>query len=290
LRAVAAFLLCAAGAAHAGEVTVIRPSSFIGAEGTYYLALDGRALRDLETRQHVRIDVPNGRHVLAVRCPKPLALEYHETRVEEQFGSSPAFFVVEPKYNCVTLQRVDPRTAASLISNTRLSTSTGTTYREGKVEATAPLGGEAEAVAEAPGMVPPAAAPAVRSADPAAAEEISALTAAWVDAFNSRDPARIVALYDPQAVLIGAAAKKPALGATAIAAYFAHATQQPMDRIALGEHTTRAYGDVAIDSGLYNFFQVQDGKATVIPERYTLVYRKRDGKWLIVEHHSSRVP
>jgi hypothetical protein len=47
---------------------------------------------------------------------------------------------------------------------------------------------------------------------------------------------------------------------------------------------------MAIDSGLYNFFFVREGKALLVPARYTFVYRKRDGKWLIVEHHSSRVP
>ena len=279
MRAVAALLLCAAGAAHAGDVTVIRPTSFIGSDVTYYIALDGRPLRDLETRQHVRFDVPNGRHVLAVRCPKALSLEYAETSVEDEFTDAPAFFVVAPKFECVTLQRVDARAASPLIGNTRLSSRAGTTYREGNVLPMAPSAGRA---AGAPAPDQPRGAPA--------AEDVSALTAAWVDAFNSRDPARIVALYDPQAVLIGTTAKKPAVGTTAIAAYFADAARQPMNRIALGEHTARGYGDVAIDSGLYNFFQVQDGKATVIPERYTLVYRKRDGKWLIVEQHSSRVP
>jgi uncharacterized protein (TIGR02246 family) len=124
----------------------------------------------------------------------------------------------------------------------------------------------------------------------AAADEVSSATAAWVEAFNSRDPARIVALYDPQAVLIGTTAAKPAAGAAAIAAYFAVAPKQPMSRVALGEHSARPYGDMAIDSGLYNFFRVEGGKATLTPARYTFVYRKRDGKWLIVEHHSSRVP
>lgn len=272
MRAPAILLLLAWASAHAGEVTVIRPTAFIGADLTYFVALDGRALRDIETRQHVRFDVPAGRHVLAVRCPKALSLEYTETSVDEQFGAEPAFFVIEPKFDCVTLQRVDARAARPLLGNTSLRAAATTSFREGKVQASDAAGGTPAPVARP------------------AAFEVSTLTAAWVEAFNSRDPARIVALYDPQAVLIGTSAKAPAVGTAAIADYFRDAPSRPMDRVALGEHTARQFGDTAIDSGLYTFFQVQDGKATVAPARYTFVYRKRDGKWLIVEHHSSRVP
>lgn len=282
MRALAALLVFCCAGAWAAQVTVIRPRSFIGEDLTYYVALDGRPLRDIEMRQHVRFDVPAGRHSLAVRCPKPLSLTYAETKIEDDFGPAPAFFVIEPKYDCVTVRRVDARAAAPLLGNSTLRTDTATSYREGRVEASTAFdsaGGEAREARPAAAAVP-AAAP----------EELSALTAAWVDAFNSRDPARIVALYDPQAVLIGTRARKPAAGSAAIAAYFSDAPSRPMNRVALGEHTLRAYGDVAIDSGLYNFFQVQDGKATLVPARYTFVWRKRDGKWLIVEHHSSRVP
>ena len=280
MRALAVLAALLALPVHAAEVTVIRPKAFIGADSTYYIALDGRPLRDIETRQHVRFDVPAGRHALAVRCPKALSLEYAETRIEEEFGAAPAFFVIEPKFDCVTITRVEARAAAPLLGNSRLRTDTGTTYADGKVAPITAL----ETRSGAPAAAASPAAPA------ATAPEVSALTAAWVDAFNSRDPARIVALYDPQAVLIGTSAKQPAVGAAAIAAYFAGAPGRPMNRVALGEHTARAYGDMAIDSGLYNFFQVEDGKATLTPARYTFVYRRRDGKWLIVEHHSSRVP
>jgi hypothetical protein len=34
-------------------------------------------------------------------------------------------------------------------------------------------------------------------------EEVAAATQAWIEAMNSRDPERVVALYDPEAVLWG---------------------------------------------------------------------------------------
>jgi uncharacterized protein (TIGR02246 family) len=265
LKALAVLALFFPFAAPAGEVTVIRPTAFVGADITYYVLVDGQALRDIETRQHVRFEVPAGPHGLSVRCPKALSLTYAETRIEEQFDAAPAFFVIEPKFDCVTLRRIDARAAAPLVASSSLRPADAPrTYQQGTVEASAPI----------------------------ATQEVDRLpaTAAWVDAYNSRDPARIASLYDPDAVLIGTSAQKPAVGRAAIAAYFGDAASRPSARVALGEHRARVYGDIAVDSGLYNFFEAAGASATLTPARYTLVYRKRDGKWLIVEHHSSRVP
>lgn len=275
MRALAVLALLLPVAAHGGEVTVIRPSAFIGADATYYIALDGRPLRDIETRQHVRFDVPNGRHTLAVRCPKSLSLQYAETTVEEELGPAAAFFVIEPNFDCVTISRIDARAAAPLLRNSTLRTDTGTTYAEGTLQPSA-------------GIETREASPLPRPRDMPQGEPGN-LTAAWVEAFNSGDAARIASLYDPQAVLIGTAAKQPATGTAAITAYFSQVAGNAA-RVAQGEHILRTYGDVAVDSGLYSFFFVREGKAALVPARYTFVYRKHDGKWLIVEHHSSRVP
>jgi len=50
------------------------------------------------------------------------------------------------------------------------------------------------------------------------------------------------------------------------------------------------YGDMAINTGSYTFSQVDDGKEVLRPARFSFVYRKTGGKWLIVDHHSSAVP
>jgi uncharacterized protein (TIGR02246 family) len=108
-----------------------------------------------------------------------------------------------------------------------------------------------------------------------------------VDAFNSRDPARLSALYDADAVLSDASEAKPRVGASAIADYYKSARERPTQRVALGEHAIRLYGDTAIDSGTYNVFEMRGGEATVTPARYTLVYRQRGGKWVIVDHQTT---
>ena len=123
------------------------------------------------------------------------------------------------------------------------------------------------------------------------AQGSSALTTgAWQTAYNSRDPARITAMYDTDAVLWGTTAKTIAPNPVAIAEYFKDAGKRPNARVTFGEEFLRVYGDVAVSTGYYTFSDVSDGKATSRPARYSMVFRNRGGKWLIVAHHSSVVP
>jgi hypothetical protein len=91
-------------------------------------------------------------------------------------------------------------------------------------------------------------------------------------------------------VLWGTSAKTVSPTPASIAEYFKDAKKRPDARVTLGEQHIRVYGDVAISTGYYTFTDVRDGKSVTNPSRNTFVYRYRDGKWLIVDHHSSRVP
>jgi uncharacterized protein (TIGR02246 family) len=54
---------------------------------------------------------------------------------------------------------------------------------------------------------------------------------------------------------------------------------------------TRMYGDVGVNSGLYDFtFVDAEGKPQEVAARFTFVYEKKDHRWLIVNHHSSILP
>ena len=57
-----------------------------------------------------------------------------------------------------------------------------------------------------------------------------------------------------------------------------------------GEQYIRVYGDVAINSDDYTFTDVRDGTPVTTPARFSVVFANRAGTWLIVDHHSSRVP
>ncbi len=121
-------------------------------------------------------------------------------------------------------------------------------------------------------------------------DQVAAATAAWRAAYDSRDPARITAMYAPDAVLWGTTAKTIAPNPSAIAEYFKDAGKRPNARVDFGEQHSRVYGDVGVNSGYYTFSDVRDGQKVSVPARFTLVFRNLAGKWLIVAHHSSRLP
>ena len=122
-------------------------------------------------------------------------------------------------------------------------------------------------------------------------EDVAAATQAWIDAMNSREPNRVVALYDPNAVLWGTVSPTICDTPDAVRDYFKGLPSFPPEfKGVLGEQRIRIYGETAINSGTYTFSSVRDGKPTSLPARFSFVYRNQGGRWLIVDHHSSAVP
>lgn len=120
--------------------------------------------------------------------------------------------------------------------------------------------------------------------------DVEAATAQWIDAFNRKSTADIVKLYAPDAVFLGTSSPvirdTPAL----VEEYFRSLATLGDATNAVGEHRVQIFGDVAINSGYYTLTRTQDGKTTQSPARFSFVYQKRGGKWLIVSHHSSAFP
>ena len=121
-------------------------------------------------------------------------------------------------------------------------------------------------------------------------QQVTAATDAWRAAYDSRDPKRITALYASDAALWGTNLKVIAVTPIAVAEYFKDAPARPNARVVFGEQNIRIYGGLALNSGTYTFSGVLDGKPTVSPARFSIVFRKQNGMWLIVDHHSSRLP
>jgi uncharacterized protein (TIGR02246 family) len=122
-------------------------------------------------------------------------------------------------------------------------------------------------------------------------EEVGTATRAWIEAMTSGDAERVVALYDPEAVLWGTRSPTLRDNPATVRDYFnGLRTVPPSYKVVLGEERIRVYGDIAINSGTYTFSEDRDGKSITRPARFSFVYRNRDGRWLIVDHHSSTVP
>jgi uncharacterized protein (TIGR02246 family) len=127
--------------------------------------------------------------------------------------------------------------------------------------------------------------------DDAVQKEVIAATAAWAEAFNARDARRIAALYADDAVFWGTISPTIRTTPEAVLEYFTNSTtRRPNLRIAIGEQHARVYGDTAINSGYYTSRNVQDGQEIITPMRFTFVFHRRSGRWMIVSHHSSRMP
>ena len=124
-----------------------------------------------------------------------------------------------------------------------------------------------------------------------AEQSVLAATTEWAEAFNTRDPVRIAALYAPDAVFWGTVSPTIRVTPEQILEYFvSSAKHRPTLRMSLGEQHVRVYGDLALNSGYYTSRYIQDGAEIVTPMRFTFAYRKQNGRWMIVNHHSSRIP
>jgi uncharacterized protein (TIGR02246 family) len=264
-------------AASAGEVTVLRPkSSIIAEEWEYYVMVGGKPVSDVRSGERVTIQVPPGTRSLAIQCPKA-AGGYDESRIDYDFDANPrAFVALSTTRECVEMHAIDASAAASVVRSTVPRPNRRVEYDAGKVEAV----GSAAVAAAAPVL-------SAVPADAPARDQVAAATAAWVDAFNSRDAKRMASLYDSEAVITDASEAKPRVGGAAIADYYTANARRSTQRMALGERSIRVFGDTAIDSGTLTFFEMRDGQATTTPARYSLTYRNRGGKWLIIDHQSS---
>jgi len=120
--------------------------------------------------------------------------------------------------------------------------------------------------------------------------DVEAATQRWISAFNRKSTDDIVALYAPDAVFHGTSSPvlrdTPAL----VREYFNGLANLGNSTMATAEHRVQLLGDVAISSGFYIRSATDNGKTAQTPARFTFVYARRGGQWLIVAHHSSALP
>lgn len=121
-------------------------------------------------------------------------------------------------------------------------------------------------------------------------KEVLALYDLWNKTLQTRNPDDIAKLYADDANLWGTFSPDLRPGQKLIHDYF----RAFMERENLGskllEHQIRIYDEFAINSGRYSFQWTEKGKDTTLEARFSFIYRKVGGQWLIVEHHSSTMP
>jgi uncharacterized protein (TIGR02246 family) len=138
----------------------------------------------------------------------------------------------------------------------------------------------------------PAPAPVVQQAGTKASQQdIAALFPVWNAALATGDPNKVADLYAPDAVLLPTVSDDVRTSRAEIVDYFQHFLENKPSGTIEKELVNVLDADTAINTGVYRFaITGKDGKPTEVEARYTYVYELRDGKWLIVNHHSSSMP
>lgn len=117
-------------------------------------------------------------------------------------------------------------------------------------------------------------------------DEVRAAGQQWVEGISKGDPDYMVSLYADDAILHGTVSPVVREGHAPIREYFAALSSPPTMSFVEPQHI-RVYDDVAVNTGNY---ETRIGDAAPVQLRYSFVYQKVGDQWLIIDHHSSRMP
>lgn len=116
--------------------------------------------------------------------------------------------------------------------------------------------------------------------------EIISLFDEWNNALQTGNAKKVTALYEYNAILLPTVSNKVRHNHEEIEDYFVNfLAKGPVGKIE--KANIRTFGQTAINSGIY-IFTLKDG--SVVPARFTFVYRWNGKRWMIIEHHSSQMP
>lgn len=117
---------------------------------------------------------------------------------------------------------------------------------------------------------------------------------AWCSAVaeSKGNPEVMTKFYAPDAILLPTLSPKVLVNKNnGLDPYFISFTGHKNIKCTTNKVLVQFYGDFAISAGLYTFTYLnQNGQTITLPARFNFVYKKNDGHWLIVNHHSSLLP
>lgn len=112
----------------------------------------------------------------------------------------------------------------------------------------------------------------------------------WADAIRSRIPENVMELYHADGILWGTLSPTIRHGFHPIHEYFVSFLKRDELKCEYTENIVREYGEFLFHSGSYVFTWKAGKNRIRVPARFSFVYKKENGKWLILEHHSSLFP
>ena len=132
--------------------------------------------------------------------------------------------------------------------------------------------------------------PSIISSQETARNEIQKVFDAWLAAVSSGSSDEVVKLYTKDAVLLPTLSPRVHNTPELRKEYFDVFTAKENLKGTVNEEHIRVFGNMAVNSGLYTFTYTRDGEKIEVPARFSFVYHKAPQGWLIVDHHSSKLP
>ncbi|GAB2863525.1 hypothetical protein GCM10027074_33480 [Streptomyces deserti] len=132
-----------------------------------------------------------------------------------------------------------------------------------------------------------------RSATMATKAQVLGLFDNWNAALQTGDPQKVADLYASDAVLLPTVSNQVRTNRAEIVDYFEHFLQNKPFGTKIDSRVNVLAEDTVIDTGVYEFALTdpKTGNKSTVKARYTYAYEKQaNGKWLIVNHHSSKMP
>ncbi|NTV83511.1 MAG: SnoaL-like domain-containing protein [Bacteroidales bacterium] len=120
--------------------------------------------------------------------------------------------------------------------------------------------------------------------------QIRAAALKWAQAIETRIPENVLKVYHPDGSLWGTLAQEYLHGLKAMEGYFVNFLDKEELKCEFREDHIRIFNEFAFYSGSYEFTWLFSGKMVCLPARFSFVFRKVKGEWLIMEHHSSLFP
>lgn len=120
--------------------------------------------------------------------------------------------------------------------------------------------------------------------------EIAALFDEWNDTLRTGGPHDMALLYAEDGVLLPTVSNEVRSNRVEIADYFEHFLALHPRGTINEQHIDVLDSNTAVNSGVYTFDVIKEGQPTFVVARYSYIYEKVGGKWLIKSHHSSAMP
>ena len=132
-----------------------------------------------------------------------------------------------------------------------------------------------------------------KHAKPVTKTQVLGLFDQWNAALQTGDPKKVADLYAKDAVLLPTVSNQVRTDRAGIVDYFEHFLQNEPKGTKIESVVNVLDRDTVIDTGVYEFALTDHdtGEKSTVKARYTYAYEKQpNGKWLIVNHHSSKMP